>query len=74
MLIDDEEVAWTTFREVGLCQYVLDSSDRTDLSLIIHILQLVAIVRLVNYSISLLEVNQLVICSRVSGRLRCLLR
>ena len=61
MLVDDEEVTRSAFREVRLSQYVLHSSDRTGLSLIIDILQLMLIIWLVNYSITFLKVNQFIV-------------
>ena len=57
MFVDHKEVAWTAFREIGLCQYVLHSSYGTHITLIIDILQLMHLIWLINYAIALFEVD-----------------
>ena len=61
LLVHHEEVAGAPLREVGLCEDVLHSRNRTDLALIVDVLELVHLVRLVNDPIALLEVDQFVI-------------
>lgn len=58
-------MARSPFREVWLSQDVLDAGDRADLSLVIDILQLMHVIRLVNYPIALLKMDQLI------GRASC---
>ena len=64
VLVDYEEVARTSFREIWLRQNVLNTRDRTDFTLVVDILQLVHIVWLINDPIALLEMNQLIVGSR----------
>ena len=68
-------MAGASFREVRLRQYVLNSSDRADLTFVIDVLQLVHLVWLIDYAVTLFKVDQLVIrsCIRHSrlGLLSC---
>ena len=59
-LIDDKEVARAALGEVRLGQYVLHTSDGTDLALFIDVFQLMHLVGFVDDTITFLKMDQLV--------------
>ena len=59
-LIHYEEVAWSSFRKVWLSEDILDTSDGTNFTFLIDVLELVHLVRLVNDTVTFLKVHQLV--------------
>ena len=62
VLIDDKEMARAPLWKIRLSQDVLYASYWRNLAFVVYILQLVHFIRLVDNSISLFKVNQLVLC------------
>ena len=52
-------MARAALRKVGLGQHVLDATNWSDLTLIVHIFELVTRFRLIDNSIALIEVKEL---------------
>lgn len=60
LFVDDEEVAWPSFGEIGLSQDVLHTRDRAHFTLVIDVLELVHLIWLVDDPVTLLKVYQFV--------------
>lgn len=63
-------MAGTALGKVGLCEDILDPGDRTYLSLIVDVFELVHLVGLINNPIALFKVNQLVFLAVLLKRIR----